>query len=407
MSKIISIETAHPSSIMPNLLLVRVTTDDGLVGHGETYYTPGAVAALVHEWMSERLLGADALAVESHWRFLYERSRSFGQPGAEMRALSAVDVALWDILGQACGQPIWRLLGGPVRENIRIYNTCGGPGYGAHPADGSRHGGWSGYGDEGEPGLLQDNWASFHTAGDLAEELVGEGIGGMKVWPFDRFAHKHGGQQISWADLEAGMRPLREIRERVGKQIEIRLEGPAFFQLPAALRLAEALREIEPCWLEDILALDNLDTLANFRRQARLPISASEMLLTRNNFLDLLNKQATDYVMLDPTWWGGISESRRILQLAESFNIAATLHDCTGPLTLFAGLHLSAAHTNVAWQETVRAHIRTFYDKLIDRLPEIENGHASFPDSPGLGVRLHDELFREGSNEYRQSVLNK
>jgi len=111
--------------------------------------------------------------------------------------------------------------------------------------------------------------------------------------------------------------------------------------------------------------------------------------------------------MLDPTWCGGISESRRILQLAESFNIAATLHDCTGPLTLFAGLHLSAAHTNVAWQETVRAHIRTFYDKLIDRLPEIENGHASFPDSPGLGVRLHDELFREGSNEYRQSVLNK
>ena len=123
MSKIISIETAHPSSIMPNLLLVRVTTDDGLVGHGETYYTPGAVAALVHEWMAERLLGADALAVESHWRFLYERSRSFGQPGAEMRALSAVDVALWDILGQACGQPIRRLLGGPVRENIRIYNT--------------------------------------------------------------------------------------------------------------------------------------------------------------------------------------------------------------------------------------------------------------------------------------------
>jgi L-alanine-DL-glutamate epimerase-like enolase superfamily enzyme len=403
MSKIISIETAHPADIMPNLLLVRVTTDDGLVGHGETYYTPHAIAALIHDWMAERLLGSDALAVEAHWRFLYERSRSFGQPGAEMRALSAVDLALWDILGQACGQPVWRLLGGPVRESIRIYNTCGGPGYGAKPETGSH--GWSGFGDEGEPGALQDNWASFNAAGDLAEELVGEGIGGMKVWPFDRFAHASGGQQISWADVEAGMKPLREIRERVGNQIEIMIEGHAFFQLPAAFRLAEALREIQPCWLEDILPLDNLDTLADFRRQSRLPISASEMLLTRNSYLELLQKQAADYVMLDPTWCGGISESRRIIQLAETFNVPATLHDCTGPLTLFAGLHLAASHSNVAWQETVRAHIRTFYEKLIDELPVIENGHAQVPTGNGLGVKLHDELFQPGQREYRRSAV--
>jgi L-alanine-DL-glutamate epimerase-like enolase superfamily enzyme len=405
MSKIISIETVHPADIMPNLLLVRVTTDDGLVGHGETYYTPHAIAALVHDWMAERLLGADALAIESHWRFLYERSRSFGQPGAEMRALSAVDLALWDILGQACGQPVWRLLGGPVRESVRIYNTCGGPGYGAKgakPKTGSH--GWSGFGDEGEPGALQDNWASFNAAGDLAEELVGEGIGGMKVWPFDRFAHASGGQQISWADLEAGMKPLREIRERVGNQIEIMIEGHAFFQLPAALRLADALREIQPCWLEDILPLDNLDTLADFRRQSRLPISASEMLLTRNSYLELLQKNAADYVMLDPTWCGGISESRRIIQLAETFNVPATLHDCTGPLTLFAGLHLAAAHSNVAWQETVRAHIRTFYDQLIDELPVIKNGRAQFPTRSGLGVKLHDALFDPGQREYRRSA---
>ena len=404
MSKIISIETAHPEDIMPSLLLVRVTTDDGLVGHGETYYTPHAIAALIHDWMAERLLGANALAVEAHWRFLYERSRSFGQPGAEMRALSAVDLALWDILGQACGQPVWQLLGGAVRKSVRIYNTCGGPSYGAKgakPKIGSH--GWSGFGDEGESGPLQDNWASFHAAGDLAEELVGEGIGGMKLWPFDRFAHASGGQQISWADVEAGMKPLREIRERVGNQIEIMIEGHAFFQLPAALRLADALREIQPCWLEDILPLDNLDTLADFRRQSRLPISASEMLLTRNSYLELLQKNAADYVMLDPTWCGGISESRRIIQLAETFNVPATLHDCTGPLTLFAGLHLAAAHSNVAWQETVRAHIRTFYDQLIDELPVIKNGHVHFPAGNGLGVKLHDELFQPGQREYRKS----
>jgi galactonate dehydratase len=131
MSRITAIETAIPSGIMPNLLLVRIHTEDGFIGCGETYYTPHAIAALIHDWMAERLLGADALAIESHWRFLYERCTPFGHPGAEMRALSAIDLALWDILGQACNQPVYRLLGGPVREAIPVYNTSGGPSYGA------------------------------------------------------------------------------------------------------------------------------------------------------------------------------------------------------------------------------------------------------------------------------------
>jgi len=123
--------------------------------------------------MAERLLGAEALAVEAHWRFLYERCTPFGHPGAEMRALSAIDLALWDILGQASGQPIYRLLGGPVRESIPVYNTCGGPSYGAvldgEKAPASRLAGLRRRG-EGRPvaGQLVSNFA----AGDLAEELV-------------------------------------------------------------------------------------------------------------------------------------------------------------------------------------------------------------------------------------------
>ena len=134
-----------------------------------------------------------------------------------------------------------------------------------------------------------------------------------------------------------------------------------------------------------------------------MPIAASEMLLTRNSFLQLLQKQAVDYLMFDPTWCGGISESRRILQLAETFNVPATIHDCTGPLTLFAGLHLAASHTGVAWQETVRAHIRSFYEKLVDPLPVIRNGHASLPSGPGLGVTLNPDLFQPGRWDYRRT----
>jgi len=407
MPRITAIETAIPACIMPNLLLVRIHTDDGIVGCGETYYTPHAIAALIHDWMAERLLGADAIAVESHWRFLYERCTPFGHPGAEMRALSAIDVALWDILGQVSGQPIYRLLGGPVRQSIPVYNTSGGPGYGArtNASDLPQHPGWPGYGEIGKQGPLQDNWASNFAAGDLAEELLSEGICAMKLWPFDRAAHRNGGLHISWADVEEAMKPLREIRERVGMKIDIAIEGHGFFHLPAALRIAEALREIKPLWLEDVLRVDNMATLADFRRRSGLPIAASEMLLGRKEYLSVLQAQACDYCMVDPTWNGGISETRRVIDLAQSFNVPATIHDCTGPLTLFSGLHLAAASTNVVFQETVRAHIRTFYEKLIDTQPVIVQGKAELPRGSGLGTRLRDEIFQEGANNFRVSKV--
>lgn len=406
MPKITAIETAVPAGIMTNLVLLRIHTDDGFIGCGETYYTPHAIEGMIHDWMAERLLGAEATDIESHWRFLYERCTAFGFPGAELRAISAIDVALWDILGQVCKQPIWKLLGGATQKKVRIYNTCGGPGYGTQkqrPA--GAHPGWPGHGDEGKPGPLQDNWSSFHAAGDLAEELVAEGITGMKVWPFDRFAHQGGGAYLSAADIEAGMKPLREIRKRVGDKIEIMIEGHAFFQLASALRLAHALAEIRPFWLEDVLRVDNLETLADFRHQCRLPIAASEMLLGRPSYLSLLQAKAADYVMIDPTWAGGISETRRIIELAQTYNISATMHDCTGPMTLYSGLHCSVASRNVVLQETVRAHIRTFYKDLIDRQPVIENGWLLPPTDPGLGTAFLPELFKPGTHGFRRTSV--
>ncbi len=407
MPKITAIETAIPSGIMPNLILVRIHTDAGIIGCGETYYTPHAIEGLIHDWMAERLLGAEATDIESHWRFLYERCAAFGAPGAEMRALSAIDVALWDILGQESGQPVWKLLGGATQRNVRIYNTCGGPGYGAIKQDSSQtkqaHPGWPGYGDEGDPGPLQDNWSSIHAAGDLAEELISEGITGMKMWPFDRYVHRSGALYMSPSDIEEGMKPLREIRDRVGDKIEIMIEGHAFFKLPTALRLAEALKEIRPLWLEDFISPDNINTLSDFRAKSGLPISASEMLLGRNSYLNLLNANAADYIMIDPTWAGGISETRRIIELAQAFNIPATMHDCTGPLTLYSGLHCAAASDNVVFQETVRAHIRTFYKDLIDRQPVIEEGRLQLPTDAGLGTALLPELFQAGTNQHRLS----
>ena len=395
-----AIETAIPAEIMPGLLLVRIHTDAGIIGHGETYYAPEAVAALIHDWMARRLLGQDALAIESHWRFLYERCANFGARGAELRAISAIDLALWDIFGQVCRQPVYRLLGGPVRSRVPVYNSLGNPAYGRNP-EGRQ--GWPGYGTIGVPGPLQDSFKLFNAPEELVEELLEDGYTAFKTWLFDSVAHRQGGMRIGLQELEETLRPLVRIRERFGNRIEFMVDGHGFFMLPAALRIADGLRPPQPLWLEDILKMDNLDTLADFRRQSRMPISVSEMLLSRADYAQALNQKAADYVMIDPTWVGGISETVRLAHLAQAYNVPVTMHDCTGPLTLFSGLHVNAAVAGCCFQETVRAHIRTFYADLIDTNVVISGGEADLPQGPGLGTRLNPDLFRGDRADYRIS----
>ncbi len=409
--RVTAVETLVPDDLMPGLLLLRIHTDAGtvngepVIGHGETYYVPHGAAAIIHDWMARRLLGADATAIESHWRFLYERCTSFGGLGCELRAISAIDLALWDILGQLCRQPVWRLLGGPVRDRIPVYNSCGGPSYGRRPKGAPDRQGWPGHGDLGKPGPLEDNWSSIHAAGDLAEELLGEGYRAMKLWSLDRIYQASGGHRVAWSDLDQGLRPLREIRGRIGMKMELMLDGHGFFSLPAALRIAEATREVQPLWLEDVIRPDSPATIADFRDRAGVPIAVSEMLVTREQYRQILDHRAADYVMIDPTWVGGVSETRRIAELAQIYNVPVLMHDCTGPLTLFAGLHVSAAVPIVTYQETVRAHIRTLYPSLIDENVRVQDGHIPLPERPGLGVRLLPELFDPEHPGYRLSRL--
>lgn len=401
--RVTAIETAVPGEIMPGLMILRIHTDAGIIGHGETYYAPQAVSALIHDWMARRLIGQDALAIESHWRFLYERVANFGARGAELRAISAIDLALWDVLGQVCKQPIYRLLGGPVRSRIPVYNSCGNPSYGRNPYGEQ---GWPGYGTVGEPGELQDSYKLFHDPYTLVEELLAEGHTAFKTWLFDGVAHRNGGMRIGLQELEETIRPLVKIREKFGNRIEFMVDGHGFFMLPAAMRIAEALRPLQPLWLEDILKMDNLDTIVDFRKQCGVPISVSEMLLSRADYAQILANQGADYVMIDPTWVGGISETVRLAHLAQTYNIPVTIHDCTGPLTLFAGLHVNAAVPGCCYQETVRAHIRTFYSDLIDTNVVIQNGEAELPRGPGIGTRLNPDLFRADRPHYRITRLN-
>jgi len=407
--RITQLETLIPHDIMPGLLILRVHTDaktpagEAIIGHGETYYIPTAAAAVIHDFMAPRLLEADAGAIESHWRFLYERFIAFGGTGAELRALSAIDIALWDIAGQVTTQPVWRLLGGPVRDSIPVYNSCGGPFYGRSNRKTPTSSGWPGHGDPGQPGPLEDNWASIHTPAELAEELLALGYRGMKLWSFDAVYRRRGAQYLTPQDIDEGLAPFRAIRDRVGNKIELMLDGHGFFSLAAARRIEEAMREVKPLWLEDILRPDSIQAMAAFRQHSQTPISVSEMLVTIDAYRQVLEAQAADFIMIDPTWVGGITGTKRIAELAQIYNVPTLMHDCTGPLTLLSGMNIGAANSGVAMQETVRAHLATLYPLLIDRSIKVQNGTLALPDQPGLGAKWLPQLFEANHPGYRIS----
>lgn len=393
--RITALETRHDNPVMPGLMMLRIHTNAGITGCGETFYVPSAVAAMIHDWMGRRLLGADPLAIESHWRFLYERSANFGARGTELRAISAIDLALWDIFGQVSEQPVWQLLGGRTQESIPVYNSSGGPSYGGARPDGLDT--WPGYGPVGNEGPLNDYWSVINRPVEYARELLDEGIGGLKVWTLDFAAHKpRGPLYIRQRDVDEALRPLREIREKLGDSMELMVDGHGFFQLPAALRIASKLRDLDPLWTEDLIRPDCVDTIADFRKQSGIPLAVSEMMIGHEDYRLVLERRAADYIMIDPTWIGGISQTHRIAQLAQFYNVPVVMHDCTGPLTLLAGIQVATATANVAWQETLRSHIRLLYPKLIDETIRIEEGMAIPPGKPGIGARWLDPLFESG-----------
>jgi L-alanine-DL-glutamate epimerase-like enolase superfamily enzyme len=246
----------------------------------------------------------------------------------------------------------------------------------------------------------------MNSPAELAEELVSLGYKGMKLWSFDMVYRRQGGQYLSWDDIREGIAPFEKIRERVGDKIEVMLDGHGFFSLAAARRIAEGMKPIRPLWMEDVLRPDSIHAMAAFRAEISVPIAVSEMLVMSDHYRQVLEARAADYVMIDPTWVGGISQTRRIAELAQMYNVPTLMHDCTGPFTLLSGVNVAAANSGVAFQETVRAHIATLYPSLIDETITVSNGHLPLPQRPGIGARWLNEIFDPAHPGYRRSSLS-
>ena len=392
--KITGIETIHLADT-PFVLYVRIETDEGLVGTSDTFMMAEGIRGYIHGRAAPKLLGQDAAQIQRHWTALYDRDAArFGGAGIEVRAISAIDGALWDILGQATGRPIYELLGGRSRDRIRIYNTCGGPAYGRPP-----------YEQYGRPGELEDLWAWNNEPEALAAALLEEGITAMKFWPFDTAGLRNEGLYIDAEELNAGLEPIRRIREAVGSRMKIMIDGHGFWRLPAAIKIARALEEYDIEWIEDMLLAHDIGALAELKAATRVPVLASEYLVTRHQYLPLLQQRAADIVMLDPTWTGGITESHKIGILADTYGLPVSMHDCTGPFTLLAGVHLALAAPNAIYQETVRAYIRTWYRDVVPHSVEIVDGAILPPTAPGIGTFLLPDVTSRSDATVQRSEL--
>ena len=401
--KVTAVETIRLDE-HPQMLWVQVRTDTGLVGLGETCLGPATVEAHLHETVAPYLIGRDPRQVDRHAHALADVFVGYQGTGAETRGNSAVDIALWDIRGQATGTPLLELLGGASRESIRIYNTCAGRRYGRGNKGALKAGDRASAADRGISGTpepYEDLQAAIERPGELARDLLGHGIRGMKIWPFDQYAAATGGHDIAPRELAEGLAVIQQIRDAVGDAMDVMVELHAVWRLPAAVRIAKAVEPLAPYWFEDAVKGDNLAAAGRFAASTHVPVAMGETLAGRRAFATLMGSGAARIVMFDIGWVGGITEAKYIAALAEAYDLPVAPHDCTGPVVLTAGTNLSLNAPNALLQETVRAYYHGWYRDIVTALPTIADGSISPPPGPGLGTALRPDVSRRADAHVR------
>ncbi|WP_224419209.1 MULTISPECIES: mandelate racemase/muconate lactonizing enzyme family protein [unclassified Modicisalibacter] len=396
--KITAIETLIAREF-ENVLWVRIHTDEGPIGLGETFYGAGSVAAHIHDTLSPRLLGRNPLDIEALHRDMTALPLAHASTGAESRAVSAIDIALWDLLGKVCNQPVHQMLGGLCRPKLRIYNTCAGYGY-VRNRDIRPVNNWNLGAQEGP---FEDLDAFMTDAGALAENLLENGISAMKIWPFDPIARETGGLDISAAQMKRALTPFEQIRQRVGDAMDIMVEFHSQWNLTSAKRIANALEPYDPYWFEDPIKMTSTAALGEYARSTRVPVCGSETLGSRWPYKEMLDQDALGVVMVDLCWTGGLTEGRKIASLAETYHKPFAPHDCIGPIGFAAAIHMSFSQPNTLIQESVRAFYRGWYRELVTRVPTIEDGYVYPMEGPGLGVELLPEVFERSDLSVRRS----
>lgn len=339
--------------VKPRWLFLKIHTDEGLVGYGEPVVEGRArtVAAAVHE-MEEYLIGQDPRKILHHWQVLYKGTFYRGGP-VLTSALSGVEQALWDIKGKWLGVPVYELLGGAVRERIRVY---------------------------------------AHARGETLEQYIAYS-GDQIREGFTALKTSFGGP-VRQIDTKAYIRDcvqkIETIRTSLPDHVDLAVDLHGRFSPAMAIRIAKELEPYGILFLEEPCLPENVDAMATIARSTTIPIASGERLFTRWGFRELLEKQAVAVVQPDTCHCGGILEATRIAAMAEVYYAAVAPHNPLGPISLAACLQVDACAPNFLCQEQVclgEGYIREPF--------KVKDGMIDLPTKPGLGIELDEEALQD------------
>jgi galactonate dehydratase len=348
-----------PTQAHTNWTFVKIETDAGIYGLGEAslQYKDAALIAEL-EAFKRFLLGKDPFQIEHIWTSLHRRVTWTGGP-VTVSAISAIDLALWDIKGKALGVPVYELLGGKSRDRVRVYAN-----------------GW----------LAGARGPDEHAA--RASQVVSQGYTCLKFYPFS------GEQVITPQRIERGISLVRAVREAVGPMCEIGIDVRARLNIWSARRVAYKLEPFDVAWIEEPILFDNPDAMAALAREIRIPVSTGEQLYTRWEFRALLERNAIGIIQPDICHAGGLTELKKIAAAAETYYVTVAPHNSNGPISTVASLHLDMCIPNCFMQE-VFLNFLPRYNEVLTKPIEIVDGHCTPPDGPGWGTDLREDVLRQ------------
>ena len=354
--KVVDVKSFVVDCYRTNWVFVKVYTDEGITGVGEgtlEYKEKALTGAIEH--IKEYLIGKDPFRIEKHFHNIYRDA--YWRGGAVlMSALSAVEMALWDILGKSLNVPVYQLLGGKTNDRCRIYVN-----------------GW---------------FAGAKTPeefGEKAKQAVKRGVTAMKWDPFGKNY-----LQISNAELDRALRCIQAVREAVGNEVDLLIEAHGRFDVPTSIKIAQEIAPFKPMFLEEPVPPNNLEALKAVREKSPVAISAGERLYTRFDYNALFQMRACDYIQPDVSHAGGIMELKKIAAVAESHYIPFAPHNPSGPIANAATLQLVACCPNFCILEIMYSDVE-YRKEITDEKLVYENGYLKIGDRPGLGIELNEE----------------
>ncbi|MGJ8544402.1 MAG: mandelate racemase/muconate lactonizing enzyme family protein [Sulfitobacter sp.] len=352
-------------------ILVKLTTDDGIVGWGECYASsvgPQAMRAVIEDVFSRHMQGENPEDIEKLFRRVYSSGFTQRPDLTVMGAFSGLEIACWDILGKARGRPVYALLGGKMNDRIRAYTYL----YPLPHHD------------------IAAFWSSPDMAAEAAQDAVARGFTAVKFDPAGPYTMR-GGHMPAMSDIRQSVAFCKAIREAVGDKADLLFGTHGQFTTAGAIRLGQALEPYAPLWFEEPIPPDNIAEMAKVAGAVRIPIATGERLTTKAEFAPVLRSGAATILQPALGRAGGIWEMKKVAAMAEVYNAQLAPHLYAGPVEWAANIHLAVSIPNILMAETIET---PFHDRLIKGSIKVENGFIAAPTAPGLGIDVDEEFAR-------------